>query len=106
MDTTDARSVNGGATFSSPVRLTQNQGDSIAPAIAADEYGGVYIVWTDNDPGIAISNPANYEIFFIRSTDFGASWRDKERLTNTSDLPGYTAFSGSPDIALGSGGDR
>ena len=101
-----ARSVNGGATFSSPVRLTQNQGDSIAPAIAADEYGGVYIVWTDNDPGIAISNPANYEIFFIRSTDFGASWRDKERLTNTSDLPGYTAFSGSPEIALGSGGDR
>ena len=97
-----AKSVNGGATFSSPVRLTQNQGDSIAPAIAADEYGRVYVVWMDNDPGIAINNPANYEIYFIMSTDRGASWRDEERLTNTSDYPGYTAFSGYPDIALDS----
>jgi hypothetical protein len=102
-----ARSTNGGSTFSSPVRLTQNQGDSISPAIAVDNMERVYVVWMDNNPGILFENPDNYEIYFRMSTDNGATWPTaSEMLTDHSDLSGLTAFSGYPDIAAGSGTNR
>ena len=101
-----ARSINGGSTFLAPVRLTQNQGDSIAPAIAVDGQR-VYVVWMDNNPGLEVENPHNYEIFFRMGTDSGATWSTgEERLTYKSHLPAYTAFSGFPDIAAGSGLNR
>jgi hypothetical protein len=95
-----ARSSNGGDSFSAPVRLTQNQGDSIGPAIAADHSNNVYVVWMDNSTGLLIGNQYNYEIYFVKSTDRGTTWSAQVMLTNKSDLPGITAFSGNPDIAV------
>ncbi len=56
-----ARSSDGGATFSSPLLVSPNDGvNSIAPAIAADTAGTVAITWTDpilftNTPGAGVS---------------------------------------------------
>jgi hypothetical protein len=55
-------------------RLTRNAGSSINPAIAmSGNY--VHVVWSDDSRG-------NYEIFYKRSSDNGATWGKAKRLTN------------------------
>src|SRR4030042_972117 len=71
------RSVDGGVTWKTDKRLTNNAGgnyDSQYPAIAGDG-SHIYVVWYDNAPG-------SYEIYFKRSVDGGATWKTKQRLTN------------------------
>ena len=70
------RSIDSGASWGANKRLTNNSGYSGTPAIAASG-SNVYVVWGDDSPG-------NWEIFFERSTDSGASWDAKKRLTNNS----------------------
>ncbi len=70
-------SNNNGATFSSAANLSNNAGSSIDPRIAASG-SNVYVVWQDNTIG-------NWEIFFRRSTNNGASFDD---LVNLSNNPG------------------
>jgi len=94
-----ARSVDRGDTWSAPVKLTENAGDSIAPAIAVDSLRNVHVVWMDNSPGVPISNPYNYEIYYRKSLDKGANWEPELRLTSKSGLPNMFALSGQPDIA-------
>lgn len=85
------RSTDGGATWSSLTRLTWNSGESQAPAICADSGTGIHVMWYDNSPG-------NYEIYYKRSTDGGATWLGTNRFTwNT----GWTYF---PSIAADSSG--
>ena len=70
-------------------RLTFNSGSSSNPALALDSYNYIHVVWLDN------SQDSNFEIFYKRSTDGGASWTHK-RLTNTG------TYSGGPSVALDS----
>lgn len=67
-------------------RLTNNAGESYFAAIAVDG-SHIYVVWCDNTPG-------NWEIYFRKSVDKGATWQASKRLT-------YTAGdSMHPDIAV------
>ncbi len=74
------RSTNGGTTFEPEQRLTTDPpaspADSWAPSLVArDRY--VWISWFDDRDG-------NFEIYFKRSVDAGASWSSDSRLTTTS----------------------
>src|SRR4030042_4707947 len=67
------KSVDAGATWTTDRRLTNNAGDSVSPAIAVDG-SNIYVVWQDNTSG-------NFEIYFKKSVDGGATWTTK-KLTN------------------------
>jgi BNR repeat-like domain/BNR repeat-containing family member len=55
-------------------RLTYNSGSSFIPAIAVDSSGHLHLVWHDDTSG-------NYEIYYKKSTDGGATWTTSRRLT-------------------------
>jgi len=61
------------------IRLTWNSGNSLYPDMAVDSSDVIHIVWADYTPG-------NYEIFYKKSTDHGASWSLPQRLTWNSGL--------------------
>jgi hypothetical protein len=86
------KSGDGGATWGPNKRLTWTSGDSFAPAIGIDSGGGVHILWYDSTPG-------NYEIFYKRSPDGGATWGSVQRLTST------TGDSRFPVMAIDPGDD-
>ena len=73
-------------TFGSTVNLSQNSGSSFNAQVAA-LGNNVYATWMDNTPG-------NFEIFFRKSTDGGATFGPAQQLTTTA------ASSGSPSIAV------
>ena len=85
------KSTDGGATWSASRRLTWNAGYSTHPTIAVNSAGHIHLVWFDNSPG-------NYEIYYRKSTDGGATWSASQRLTSTS---GSSEF---PVIAVDSAG--
>ncbi len=58
-------------------RLTWTSGWSFSPAIAADSSGHLHVVWSDGTPG-------NHEVYYVKSTDAGATWSTRQRLTWTS----------------------
>lgn len=70
------KSADGGVTWQAAQKLTNNTGSSYSPRIAVSG-SKIYVVWWDNTPG-------NYEIFFKKSTDGGATWQAAQRLTNTA----------------------
>src|SRR4030042_792689 len=70
------RSVDGGVTWKTNKRLTNNAGYSQDPAIAVDGLN-IYVVWEDTTPG-------NYEIYFKKSVDGGATWETNKRLTSNA----------------------
>ena len=80
------RSTDNGVTWQGRQRLTFTAGESCAPAIAA-RNANVYVVWNDDDSG-------DDEIYFLKSTDSGATWRPVQKLTTTS----YESV--EPDIAV------
>jgi len=71
------KSTNNGNSWSNPQRLTYMKGDSIYPAIAADAYGAIYVVWEERTHG-------DGEIYFKSSVDGGISWGAPQRLTWSS----------------------
>jgi len=79
------KSVDGGATWTTSKRITNNAGTSEASAIAVDG-SNIYVVWHDNTPG-------NFEIYFMKSLDGGATWTTR-RLTNNA------GYSWNPAIAV------
>jgi hypothetical protein len=70
-------STDEGTTWLAGRRLTWNSGDSMTPVIAVDSNGNPHLAWYDYTPG-------NYEIYYRKSTDGGASWLASTRLTWTS----------------------
>jgi len=70
------RSTDGGATWKTSKRITNNAGDSYPTSIAVDGQN-VFLVWGDDTPGHA-------EVFFRRSTDGGATWQNAKQLTNSA----------------------
>jgi|WetSurMetagenome_2_1015567.scaffolds.fasta_scaffold18299_3 hypothetical protein len=83
------RSTNGGTTWGTDTRLTNNTGYSIHSCIAVSG-SNVHIAWHDFRDG-------NYEIYYKRSTDGGTTWGSDVRLTNNSSDSRYAciAVSGS-----------
>jgi hypothetical protein len=70
------KSNDGGTTWQSVKRLTNNSSWSQAAAIAVS-VANVYMTWNDGTPG-------NNEIYFRKSTDGGANWQTAQRLTFTA----------------------
>jgi len=83
------RSIDNGATWENAKRLTNNAGQSTLPRVVASG-DNVYVTWQDTTPG-------NWETYFRRSTDNGATWKSAKRITNTA------ADSLNPDIAVDGG---
>jgi hypothetical protein len=80
------RSIDGGVSWGTDSRLTNNSAPSYSPSVAVSG-SVVHVVWYDNRDG-------NAEIYYKRSTDVGVSWGADTRLTNN------TAASYSPSIAV------
>jgi len=83
------RSTDGGTTWTAAKRITWSSDDSRYPAMAVDASDRLHVVWTEDSIG-------GSEIYYKRSSDGGATWTAKQRLTWT----GIT--SEWPDIAVDS----
>jgi hypothetical protein len=70
------RSTDGGVSWGTDTRLTNNSDTSMSPSISVSS-STVHVVWHDTRNG-------NYEIYYKRSTDGGISWQADTRLTNNS----------------------
>jgi len=84
------RSTDGGLSWGSDIRISNNVFTSTAPSISMSG-SLVIIVWSDKRD--AISNN-NYELYYSRSTDGGSSWSTDTRLTNDP------AQSDSPSVSV------
>jgi len=74
------RSTDGGATWQAAQKLSNNSGwDEGEQLDLAINGANVYVAWCDGSPG-------NAEIFFRRSIDSGATWKEVKRIT-TNDGP-------------------
>lgn len=80
------RSTDGGVSWPTTTRLTNDPKTSQYPSIAVSG-SFVHVVWCDWKTG-------NREIYYRRSTDGGTSWDDEQRLTND------TANSHLPSISI------
>jgi hypothetical protein len=81
------KSTDGGTTWTAAKRITWSSGDSKYPAMAIDLSDRLHVVWTEDTIG-------GSEIYNKRSSDGGATWTAKQRLT----WAGIT--SEWPDIAV------
>jgi hypothetical protein len=79
------RSMDGGATWESDVKLSYDSSFTYSPSLSVSG-SNVYVVQHTYRDG-------NYEIYFLRSTDEGVTWNGNTRLTSD------TAFSGFPSVA-------
>lgn len=70
------RSTNGGTTWGSDIRLTDDPHHSFHSCIAVSGLN-VHVTWEETRDG-------TYEIYYKRSTDGGATWGPDIRLTNSS----------------------
>ncbi|MCX6841997.1 MAG: T9SS type A sorting domain-containing protein [candidate division WOR-3 bacterium] len=83
------RSTDAGVSWGSDVRLTTDAGASYYPAVAV-RGDTVHVVWQDNRDG-------NYEIYYKRSTNAGASWGSDTRLTTDAGTSQYPCVAVSGD---------
>jgi hypothetical protein len=90
-----SRSTDGGATFSAPLNISNDQGTSTVPQIALDPRGNINVIWSDNSPGY----PA---VFFSRSVDGGHTFSTP---TNISAPSGGFLNQLRPRIAVDSSGN-
>ncbi len=75
------RSSDAGLTWQKPVRLNQKSGTAMRPAVAASGRF-VHVAWYDQYA--AHQNPAwDWDIYYRRSTDGGATWEPEVRITDT-----------------------
>lgn len=86
------RSTDGGATFSTPINLSNTAGFSFNPRMAVGSAGNVDVVWEDDTPG-------NTAIRFSHSSNSGVTFTAPINLSNDS------ADSGSQQIAADTTGD-
>ena len=87
------RSPNRGKKWKKRTRLTTNAGRSGSPSIATDASGGIHVVWEDDTPG-------NFEIFYIRSTDGGATWSEPKQLTRNTGVSSWPVITADADNGI------
>jgi len=87
-----ARSNDGGATFSTPLNVSNDSGSSVNPFLTIDAGANIDVAWEDNTPG-------NQEIFFSRSADSGGTFSAPLDLSNDAGL------SLAPDMAADNSGN-
>jgi hypothetical protein len=80
-----ARSTDGGASFSTPLKISQGTGEASEPHIAADDSGRAYVSWVQEVDG-------TLQAFFTRSTDGGASFSAPVNLTNEANADIHKVF--------------
>lgn len=80
------RSTDSGATWQPTVNLSTNPGHSYTPQIAVSG-SNVYIAWTQSS-----SDGTLTDVFFRGSTDNGATWGPKIKLSNTGTLFIFATF--------------
>ena len=68
------RSLDAGTTWSTPINLSNNVGDSVRPTIAVDPQGTIYVAWGDDTAGA-------YDVFLRHSTDTGNTWSPVRNIT-------------------------
>jgi hypothetical protein len=79
------KSTNGGINWTAARRLTWASSLYSSVAVAVDTVDNIHLVWNDFPPG-------NGEIYYKKSTDGGATWTAKKRLTWTSGSSEYPAI--------------
>jgi len=84
------RSTDGGTTWSKCQRLTWNIVASYDPVVTVDSNDHIHVLWEEE------CTPGNYEIYYKRSTNGGASWTATKRLTWNA------GYSTDPAIAVDS----
>jgi Neuraminidase (sialidase) len=85
-----SNSTDGGVTWSAAVNVSNTDGSSYSPTIAIDA-GTIHAAWYDDTSG-------NWEIFYSKSTDGGATWSPAVNVSNNlgwSDNPAIVADSGA-----------
>jgi hypothetical protein len=82
-----SRSIDNGSSWSLPMNISNNTGNSVSPAITMDSTGNLYLVWEDYTFGIP-------EILFSQSIDSGLTWSIPVNISNNS------GNSNNPDITL------
>jgi hypothetical protein len=85
-----SRSTDGGATFSPPESVSNNNGDSLTPRIAVLN-GILHVVWSDKTGGTS----GNYDIMYSKSNNMGDDWSPSVKLTSNSGdslTPSLAAF--------------
>ena len=80
------KSANNGTSWGEDMRISNTTEFSVQPTVVASG-AGVHIIWMDNRDG-------NYEIYYKKSTDNGATFGADVRLTN------QTADSQSPSVSM------
>src|SRR6266850_631478 len=95
-DISFSRSADNGATFSSPMNLSNPFGNSLAnsnsPRLAPDLLGNINVVWADINPA-----DLNTDIFFARSSDGGATFSTAQNVSRSS------GFSSNPWLTVDAG---
>jgi hypothetical protein len=85
------RSTDGGSSWETDTRLTNDPANSIWPSVSV--FGqAVHVVWFDS------RNGAHPEIYYKRSTDGGISWGADTRLTNDPAISAYPCISVSGQV--------
>jgi hypothetical protein len=85
-----SRSIDGGATFTPPENVSNNNGDSLTPRIAVLN-DVLHVVWSDKTGGTS----GNYDIRFSKSSDMGDNWDASIKLSSNSGdslTPSIAAF--------------
>jgi hypothetical protein len=84
------RSTDGGVTWGDKIQLTNSGGLKWSPAIAVSgNY--VHLVWHDEAQG-------DWEIYYMRSPDYGATWEEPVRLTNQFDISAWPSITVSGTV--------
>jgi hypothetical protein len=70
-------STDNGATWTADQRITNTPGNSDYPSVTLQD-SFVHVVWMENDGG-------EWEVYYVRSTDYGATWSEETPLTNAAE---------------------
>jgi hypothetical protein len=79
------RSTNGGASFSTPLQISQGTGSAVEAHVATDMTGRIYVVWSQEVDGTV-------QAFFSRSTDGGRTFSTPLNLSNTANADIHKAY--------------
>jgi hypothetical protein len=94
-----ARSLDGGITWGSPLRVNDDPlgspHDQFFPWMAVGARGTIRVMWGDDRLDTVNPGGKLYDIFMAESSDNGASFSPNIRVTNVSSDPDFDGFNGT-----------